>query len=139
MLTRHRIFRSVLLAAVLLIPGFGLSAHHGSYGYRVDKARVIQGAVVTRFMWVNPHCFVMFDAKDETGGMTHWSGELGSPAALRAVGWNKNAVHPGDVVTLYIHESKFEKRVGLLSKVVFANGTSLVASPRADGGSINRY
>jgi hypothetical protein len=125
--------------AALLLPFAGLDAHHGSAGYRSDKVKVIQGAVVTKFMWVNPHSFLMFDAKEEDGSLMHWSGEAGSPAALRSVGWDKSAIHTGDVITVYIYESKFERRVGLLSKIVFANGTTLVDSPRADGGSIYRY
>jgi len=139
-LKRRRSHMRVLLwVAALLVPCAGLDAHHGSAGYRADKVRVIQGAVVTKFMWVNPHSFLMFDAKDEQGSLVHWSGEAGSPAALRSVGWDKNAIHSGDVITVYIYESKFERHVGLLSKIVFANGTTLVDSPRADGGSIYRY
>jgi hypothetical protein len=123
----------------LLVPRAGLNAHHGTYGYRADKVLVLHGAVVTKFMWVNPHSFVMFDCKDEKGNLAHWSGELGSPAALRAVGWNKSSIGSGDIVTVYLFESKFEKRVGLLNKIVFPDGKTLVVSPRSDGGLDDRY
>lgn len=128
-----------LLALGLLTDCTGLQAHHGSYGYRADKIVVLKGAVVTKFMWVNPHSFVLFDAKDEQGNVEHWAGEAGSPAALRQAGWNKSSVHPGDVVTVFMYESKFERNVALLSKIVLADGRTFTDSPRADGGSINRF
>ncbi len=128
-----------LLALGAFAFGSGLQAHHGSYGYRADKVVVVKGAIVTKFMWVNPHSFVLFDVKDGQGRVEHWAGEAGSPAALRQAGWNKDSVHPGDVVTIFMYESKFERNVALLSKIVLANGTTLTDSPRADGGSINRY
>jgi hypothetical protein len=127
------------LVSALLTNCGGLQAHHGSAGYRADKLVVLKGAIVTKFMWVNPHSFVLFDAKDGQGNVAHWAGEAGSPAALRQAGWNKSSVHPGDVVTIYMYESKFDRNVALLNKIVFPDGTTLTDSPRADGGSIYRY
>lgn len=126
-----------LLVALLTVGS--VSAHHGSAGYRADKVLVLKEATVTKFLWTNPHGFVMFAVKDDKGNVVNWSGETGSPSALRQVGWNKDSVRAGDIVTVYIFPSKFASRVGLVDKIVFADGRTLRDSARGDGGDINRY
>ena len=113
-------------------------AHHGSAAY-ADKMVVLKQATVTKFAWANPHSIVMFDVKDDKGNISHWAGEAGSPAAVRLLGWNKNSLQPGDVITVQLYPSKFESHVGRLDKIVLADGTTLKDSPRGDQGVLSRY
>src|SRR5258708_36635445 len=89
-----------LLAGVLTICG-PVFAHHGATAHS-DKILVLKEATVTKFLWANPHTILMFDVKDDNGNISHWAGEAGSPSAVSLLGWNKNSVQPGDVVTVYI-------------------------------------
>jgi hypothetical protein len=131
--------RSPLTAAVLLLIICGpVFAHHGSAMY-VKKAIVLKDATVTKFMWQNPHTLVLFDAKDEKGNVVHWAGEAGSAGAIRLLGWNKYSLRPGDVITVYIWPSKFERPAGRLEKIVLDDGRTLKDSDREDQGDINRY
>jgi hypothetical protein len=114
-------------------------AHHGSASYKADKVVVLRDATVTKFLWANPHAMVLFDVKDDQGNIAHWAGEAGSPAAIRPLGWNKNSVRPGDVITVQLFPSKFEGDVGRLVQILFADGTTLKNSPRTDRGEISRY
>ena len=114
-------------------------AHHGSASYKTDKAVVMKQATVTKFLWANPHTMLLFDVKDDKGNISHWAGEAGSPAAVRLLGWNKNSLHPGDVITVQLYPSKFESHVGRLDKIVLSNGTTLRDSPRGDLGVLSRY
>ena len=114
-------------------------AHHGSASYRTDKVVVLQQATVTKFLWANPHAMLLFDVKDDKGNIAHWAGEAGSPAAVRPLGWNKNSLQPGDVITVQLYPSKFESHVGRLDKIVLADGTKLINSPRSDLGVLSRY
>jgi hypothetical protein len=82
---------------------------------------------------------VLFDVKDDKGNVSHWAGEAGSPAAVRVLGWNKNSVQAGDVITVHLYLSKFESNVGRLEKIVLADGTTLKDSPRGDRGVLSRY
>jgi hypothetical protein len=82
---------------------------------------------------------VLFDVKDDKGKVSHWAGEAGSPSAIRLLGWTKNSLRPGDVVTVYLYPSKFEATVGRLDKIVLADRTTLKDSPRGDRGVISRY
>jgi Family of unknown function (DUF6152) len=101
-----------------------LPAHHGAAAY-ADRIVVLKGATVTKFVWANPHSIVMFDVKDENGNVTHWAGEAGSPSAVGLLGWNRNSVQPGDVITVYIYPAKTGNPVGRLNKIVFADGKTL--------------
>jgi len=124
-----RFVASLTLPATLvmgfLITGVPMAAHHGNVAYDTSKAVVLKGATVTKFVWANPHCFVMFDAKDGKGNVQHWAGEAGSPSSLGPIGWSSTAVQPGDVITVYIYASKTGNPVGRLNKIVLADGTEL--------------
>lgn len=107
-------------------------AHHGSAVYETAKVVVLKDATVTKFIWANPHSIVMFDAKDENGKTAHWAAEAGSPSALSLIGWTKNSIKPGDVITAYVFQSKTGNSVGRLNKIVLADGTSLKDSALGD-------
>src|SRR6266478_774250 len=133
-----------LVTSLTLILGFlmvwaPLFAHHGNVAYDTSKAVPLKGATVTKFVWANPHAIVMFDVKDDKGNVSHWAGEAGSPSAVRLLGWTRNSLQPGDVITVHLYPSKFESTVGRLDKIVLANGTTLKDSPRGDRGVVSRY
>lgn len=102
-----------------------LFAHHGTASLNTDKAIVLKDATVTRFIWANPHCIIAFDAKDEKGATVGWGAELGSPSAMNQVGWNRNSIKPGDVITVYLFTAKTGNPVGRINKIVLADGTTL--------------
>ena len=108
----------------LLLASVPLLAHHGAAAY-ADKIVVLKDATVTKFVWANPHTILQFDAKDDKGEAVHWAGEAGSPSAIGLLGWNRNSVQPGDVITVYIYPAKSGNPVGRLNKVVFADGNTL--------------
>jgi hypothetical protein len=136
---KSTLLMSLALLGVLLAVGVPVFAHHGSASYKTDKIVVMKQATVTKFLWANPHTMLMFDVKDDKGNISHWAGEAGSPAAVRLLGWNKNSLQPGDVVTVHLYPSKFESHVGRLEKIVLADGSTLKDSPRGDLGVISRY
>jgi len=126
------------LAGVLTNCG-PMLAHHGSAAYKADKVVVLKQAIVTRYVWANPHTIVLFDVKDDKGNVSHWAGEAGSPSAVHLLGWTRNSLRPGDVVTVHLYLSKFDSTAGRLDKIVLANGTTLMDSPRGDRGVVSRY
>jgi hypothetical protein len=112
----------VVGSVILSVP---MLAHHGNVAYDTSKAVVLKGATVTKFVWANPHTFIMFDVKDEKGNVQHWSGEAGSPSALRLLGWSQSSLQLGDTITVYIYASKTGNPVGRLNRIVLADGTEL--------------
>jgi hypothetical protein len=101
-----------------------LFAHHGATSY-ANNIVVLKEATVTKLVWANPHTIVLFDVKDDKGNVLHWAGEAGSPSAVSLLGWTKNSLQPGDVITVYIYPAKSGNPVGRLNKVVFADGKTL--------------
>ena len=116
--------RFFTLLTGLLLAGAPLFAHHGAAAYS-DQVQVLKDATVTKFIWANPHCIVMFDVKDDSGNVAHWAGEAGSPSATGLLGWTRNSFQLGDVITVYIYPAKSGNPVGRLNKIVFADGKVL--------------
>jgi len=126
---------SLALIAVLLGICGSVFAHHGAAAYDMTKPAVLKDAVVTKFAWINPHAIIGFDAKDASGNVAHWTAEIGSPAAVALVGWNRTTLKPGDVITAYVWQSKKGLPVGRLNKIIMADGTVMRDSQTgADNG-----
>lgn len=132
---RSKLTALPLLAGVLAIclPMF---AHHGNAAYDMKEV-MLKDAKVTDFLWANPHTIITFDAKDEKGQLAHWAGELGSPSALANLGWTKVSVTKGDVITVYIHQSKTSNPVGRIAHITLSDGSSLRDSGGTSTGEDN--
>jgi len=132
---KTRLIALSFLAGVLAV-GLPLFAHHGNAAYE-GTVTEIKNAIVTKLVWANPHTIVLFEVKDDKGEVVHWNAELGSPSALANVGWNKASLQPGDVITVYIHQSKTKNPVGRIQYIVLADGSKLTdsggAGERGDG------
>ena len=105
--------------AVIAAPLFG---HHGDAAYS-STPLVLKGCVVTEFDWMNPHSLIKFDYKNEKGETQHWTMEIGSPPSMTLLGWNRNTLHYGDIITAYVYQSKTGALVGRTNKVILADGT----------------
>ncbi len=122
---RFRFLASWGLVVCFLIACIPLLAHHGGNNYDTSKAVVLKGATVTKWMWINPHCIVQVDVKDDQGNVQHWSAEVSNPSTLQLKGWSQEILRPGDVITVYVFQSKTGRPVGRLNKIVLADGTEL--------------
>src|SRR5580704_2108185 len=95
--------RSVYVLALglcAIVPAVPLLAHH-SFAAEYDSTKKISiTGVVTKVEWMNPHARFYVDVKDESGKVTNWNFELGAIPVLLKQGWKKDALKPGDVVTV---------------------------------------
>jgi hypothetical protein len=98
--------------------------HHGNAAYDEKNPVTLKGTV-TEFEWANPHSQIYFDVKDVKGDVVHWACETLSPGKLVRAGWSKDVVKPGDQITITLIPSKSGALVGLLHKLVFADGRTL--------------
>ena len=122
---RFRLIASWGLVVCFLIAGIPLLAHHGGNNYDTSKPVVLKGAVVTKWLWINPHVIVQVDVKDAQGNVEHWGAEASSPSTLQLKGWSQATFKPGDVITVYLYQSKTGRPVGRLNRIVLADGTEL--------------
>jgi hypothetical protein len=111
-------------------------AHHGAAAYDMSEPVVLKDAVVTKYAWINPHPLIQVDFKDEKGSVQHWTAEMGSTPASQLIGWSRTTLKPGDVITIYVWQSKTGLTVGRLNKVIMADGTVMRDTQRGadDGG-----
>ena len=121
-------------ALVLLLASGGLSAHHSASMYDHAKTMTIKGKVV-EFRWVNPHVSLTVTGYVNNGAVEEeWVMEMTSPGNLvRAGGWSRNAVKPGDAVVVEFSPLRDHSlRGGALKRItVLATGRSYTANLRA--------
>lgn len=89
---------------LLLIPSTA-QAHHGWFDFD-EKAELTLSGAVTAFYFVNPHCVVEFDVRDEKSHIQKWQGEFASKLELSRKGWNPASLEAGEKLTFIGHPSK---------------------------------
>ena len=99
-------------------------AHHGTANYDTNKTITVKGTV-TGFDFVNPHVQIFWEAKDNSGAVQKWQGELTSPNRLSRVGWTKSTLKPGDAITISGYPTKSGSNEIWIQKVVMGDGTEL--------------
>lgn len=130
MKSKRVVVRFLVIAFGLLAVCGSAFAHHGNAAFDQEKVVVLNNATVTKFSWANPHVLTSFDVQDANGQVVHWTAETGSPEGVKGLGWTRNSMKPGDVITVYIYQLKSGLPAGTLQKIVLADGTVL----RAPGG-----
>jgi len=99
--------RSTMRKLTMFIAGLSLfaaavpvHAHH-SFAAEFDATKPVKlTGTVTKIEWTNPHVWFYVDIKDETGKVTNWGFELGSPNGLMRAGWTRNSMKVNEVVTI---------------------------------------
>ncbi len=120
-------FFGVFLGAVgLLVASVPLVAHHGSASFDTTKELSLKGTV-TEWIWANPHCFLTFDAKDDTGSVRNWAAEVSNPTDMTKRGWARTSFKAGDQVTVALQPAKSGAPVGRIRNVILPNGQTLSA------------
>ena len=135
---------NVLMMVVLAAGLTGIEnpsfAHHGGTAFEMSAPVVLKNAVITEFLWINPHPLIKADYKDDKGNVHQWTMELGGLVGAQLIGWTRTTLQPGDVVTLYVWKAKTGALVGRFNKVDFSDGTTMRDSQTGadDGGRSDR-
>ena len=124
----RKMFFGVCVATASLFPGsVALVAHHGAAALDTGKEVTLKGSV-TEWIWSNPHCFLKFDAKDDTSTVRNWTVETQNPTTMTLRGWARTSFKAGDEVTATIEPVKNGQPVGRILYVILANGQKLTAA-----------
>ena len=112
---------ALLVGTGLLLTAQRLVAHHAfAAEFDADKPVTLTGAV-TKIDWTNPHAWFYIDVKDETGKVTNWGLEMGSPNSLMRAGWSRNSMKLGDIVTVEASRAKKLSNVANARVVILKN------------------
>ena len=123
----RNVWLGVVLAGAGLIVPASVVAHHGAATFDTGKETTLKG-VVTEWIWANPHCFLKFDAKDDTGTARNWAVETQNPVTMLSRGFARSSFKPGDAVTVRLEPVKNGAPVGRLLTVLLPNSQTLVAA-----------
>ncbi len=110
-----------------------VAAHHSTSEFDYTRQVTIKG-VVKELQWTNPHSYIQLMVDGEGGTKVQWSVEIGSPSLNVNMGWRRNSVKPGDVVTMDLAPARNGKPYGTLRVLTFANGQKLEGVAARVGG-----
>ena len=109
-------------------------AHHSTAEFDYTKQVTIKG-IVKEVQWTNPHSYIQLLTDGEGGEKIQWSVEIGSPSLNINMGWRKNSVKAGDVVTMNLSPARSGKPYGTLRVLTFADGQKLDGVAAKFGGA----
>jgi hypothetical protein len=131
---RVRVKLAVLLVGAGLLASMPVFAHH-SFAAEYDRAKpVTLTGSVTKVEWMNPHARFYVDVKDDSGKVTNWEFELGSPNGLMRQGWTRNSLKEGDVVTVEGSLAKDGSNLANARTVKLADGRKVFAGSAEETG-----
>jgi len=129
--------QSLTLAAIfgLLLSAAPAVAHH-SFAAEYDTTKPVKvTGVVTKMEWMNPHARFYVDVKEADGTVSNWNFELGAIPVLLKQGWRKNALKPGDQVTVEGNRAKDESHTAAARVVLLPDGRRVFGGSAADGSA----
>lgn len=120
-------FGAIIVGFALLAISAPVAAHHGTASFDTTKDLTLKGTV-TDWTWSNPHCFLKFDAMDDTGTVRNWAVEVSNPTDMTKRGWARLSFKVGDMVTVNLQPVKNGAPIGRLKTVMLPDGSSLSAN-----------
>ena len=110
-----------MLFCTLLLLNFDASAHHSTVVFDEGKTELITGEV-TRFVLRNPHMILSVDVPDEDGEAVLWKLEGQGIGAMQAMGFDRDSITAGDIITVKISPLKNGRPGGLVLGLIGADG-----------------
>src|ERR1051325_10556042 len=92
--------RLLPIIVLLIVSTTVLHAHHSIAGVYDSSRKVSIEGTITQFSFVNPHPFLLIDAKGASGAMERWKLELDNKSELAEVGITRDTLKYGDQVTV---------------------------------------
>ena len=128
-------FAGMAVAAAVLSATVPAAAHH-SFAAEFDASKPVKlTGTVTKIEWQNPHAFIYLDVKDESGKVTNWGMEMGSPNGLMRQGWSRNSLKIGDEITVEGSRAKDGSNIGNAKTVTLTDGQRLFAGSSQGQGT----
>jgi len=109
-------------------------AHH-SFAAEYDRSKPVKfTGTVTKMEWMNPHIYYYVDVKDQSGKVTSYAVEGGTPNSLRRQGWGKDSLKAGDTVTVEGFMAKNGSNHVNGRSVTLPDGKKVFGGSADDGG-----
>lgn len=124
--------KKLITLLVLIAVATPLFAHHGRGATYDMKKQVILKGTVTEVSWRNPHVLIWMDVKDESGKVINWGFENSNVSSLAREGYSRNTLLIGQEITAIVNPSVNGMPVGIVVKVVLADGKVVMSRERGN-------
>jgi Family of unknown function (DUF6152) len=102
-------------------------AHHSfAAEFDSEKPVTLTGTVV-KWEMINPHGWITLNVSGPDGEPTKWMIETSNPNGLMRLGWTKNSLKPGDVVTIDAYMAKDGSNTANAASVTLPDGQKVFA------------
>ena len=113
---------AIALSLALAAP---LVAHHSAAAFDTQKEITVKGTVV-QYRFSNPHAYLTINVKKDDGTTAKMEIEAGAASVLNGLGFTKNSIKVGDIVTVVGNPAKRNPEEFMLGKDLHkADGTYL--------------
>ena len=124
---------AIVLAGAGALFAAPLWAHHAFTSEFDPNQPVKLRGVVSKMEWINPHAWLHLDVKDESGKVSEWMIECGTPNTLLRRGVTKRSVMPGIEVVVEGYRSKDGQNKANGRDVTFTDGRKLFLGSQDTG------
>ena len=121
--------------AALLLLAMRISAHHAFAAEYDENKLVTVSGTVTDFKWTNPHTWLYVDEKDESGKVTSWGFEMGSPRRPESPRLEETELKKGDQVSVDGYAAKDGGNVANARTVTLPDGRKLFGGFQSTPGA----
>ena len=115
--------KAVMFATLLTLLTAPIQAHHSFSLFDMGKTVTFKGTV-KELQWTNPHVWLDLTVMENNKPVTYGF-EGAAIAVLKRVGWNRDSVKAGDVVTIVGHPYKDGRPGGSFDHVILSDGRKL--------------
>jgi uncharacterized protein DUF6152 len=122
----------LLLLAATVIAAVPLAAHHGRGATFDMKKQLTLKGTVSQIKWQNPHVLISIDVPDETGNVVTWTFENSNVHTLATQGYNRNTLKIGQPLTAVLNPAANGAPLGIIVKVILADGKEIMSRERGN-------
>jgi hypothetical protein len=116
----------VTMCAVLCDGHLALAHHSFAAEFDFEKPVTLEGTVV-QWEMINPHGWITLDVTGSDDTTTQWMIETSNPNGLMRLGWTKDSLKPGDMVTVEGYRAKDGSNTANAATVTLADGRKVFA------------
>jgi len=110
---------TVGLACCMLVSiGTPARAHHSAAAFDTQKTVTVTGSIL-QYSFANPHIYINLQITKDGGGNATMEVEAGAASVLNGLGFTKNAIHVGEVVTVVGNPARAEPDKLILGKDLY--------------------
>ena len=114
--------RLAMLLFVASTAASSRAAAHHSFAAEFDDTKPVKlTGTVTKVEWTNPHIWFFMDVKNDKGSVENWGFEMGGTGQLVRLGWKRDSMKVGDVVTVEARRARDGSTHGNAQNVVLAS------------------